>query len=69
MLHDPYQVHAEPQDIKEVEIQPQLVDNLIKKNKENKKRPKPKKNNLKEKEEKPKVVNTPPKKTVRKQKE
>jgi hypothetical protein len=29
-----------PQGIKEVEIQPQLVDNLIKKNKENKKRPK-----------------------------
>jgi hypothetical protein len=28
-----------PQGIKEVEIQPQLVDNLVKKNKENKKRP------------------------------
>jgi hypothetical protein len=51
-----------PQSIKEVEIQPQLMDNLIKKNKENKKRPKQKKNNPKKKEETPKVVPTPPKK-------
>ena len=51
-----------PQGIKEVEIQPQLVDSLAKKNKENKKRTEPKKNNLKQKEETPKVVPTPPKK-------
>jgi hypothetical protein len=38
---------SNPQGIKEVEIQPQLVDNLVKKNKENKKRMEPKKNNLK----------------------
>ena len=47
-----------PQGKKEVKIQPQLVDSLVKKNKENKKRPEPKKN----KEETPKVVPTPPKK-------
>ena len=59
-----------PQGIKEVEIQPQLVDNLVKKNKEDKKRLEPKKNNPKQKEEVPKVVPTPPKKkTVWKQKE
>ena len=50
-----------PQGIKEVEIQPQLVDSLFKKNKENKKWPEPK-NNPKKKEETPKVVPTPPKK-------
>jgi hypothetical protein len=38
-----------PKGIKEVEIQPQLVDSLIKKNKENKKRPEQKKNNPKQK--------------------
>ena len=53
---------SNPQGIKEVEIQPQLVDSLIKKNKENKKRQEPKKNNPKKKEETPKVVPTPPKK-------
>jgi hypothetical protein len=54
--------YQHPQGIKEVEIQPQLVDSLVKKNKENKKRPEPKKNNLKKKEETPKFVPTPPKK-------
>ena len=60
-----------PQGIKEVEIQPQLVDSLIKKHKENKKRSEPKKNNPKPKEEAPKVVPAPPKKDkkVWKQKE
>ena len=58
-----------PQGIREVEIQPQLMDNLIKKNKEHKKRLEQKKNNPKQKEEKPKVVPAPPKKTVWKQKE
>jgi hypothetical protein len=38
-----------PQGIKEVEIQPQLVGSLTKKNKENKKRPEQKKNNPKKK--------------------
>jgi hypothetical protein len=58
-----------PQGIKDVEIQPQLVDSLIRKNKGNKKRLEPKKNNPK-KEETPKVVPTPPKKEkVWKQKE
>jgi len=52
------------QGIREVEIQPQLVDNLVKKNKEKKKRAKQKKNSLKQKEEKPKVVPAPPKKIV-----
>ena len=48
-----------PQGIKEIEIQPQLVDNLVKKNKE--KRLEQKK--IKQiKEETPKVVPTPPKK-------
>ena len=51
-----------PQGIKEVEIQPQLVNSLVKKNKENKKTPEPKKNNQKPKEEAPKVVPAPPKK-------
>jgi hypothetical protein len=51
-----------PQGIREVKIQPQLVDNLVKKNKENKKRPVPKKNNPKKKKETPKVVPTPSKK-------
>jgi hypothetical protein len=37
------------QGIKEVEIQPQLVDSLAKKNKENKKRPEQKKEQPKEK--------------------
>jgi hypothetical protein len=50
-----------PHGIKEVEIQPQLVDNLVKKNKGNEKRPEAKKNNPK-KEETPKVVPTPQKK-------
>ena len=58
-----------PQGIKEVEIQPQLVDSPIKKNKENKKRSEQKKNSLKQKEEKPKVVPTSPKKMVWKQKD
>jgi len=60
-----------PQGIKEVEIQPQLVDNLVKKSKENKTRPEPKKSNPKQKEETPKVVPTPLKKDkkVWKQKE
>jgi hypothetical protein len=49
-----------PQGIKEVEIQ--LMYNIIKKNKENKKRPEQKKNSLKQKEETQKVVPTPPKK-------
>ena len=49
-----------PQGIREVKIHPQLVDSLVKKNKENKKRPEPKKNNPKKKEETPKVVLTPP---------
>ena len=57
-----------PQSIKEVEIQPQLVDSFAKKNKENKKRPELNKSNVKQKEEKPKVVPTPPKKTLWKQK-
>ena len=59
------------QGINEVEIQPQLVDSLVKKNKENKKRSEQKKNNPKKKEETPKVVPTPPKKDkkVWKQKE
>jgi hypothetical protein len=48
-----------PQGIKDVEIQPQLLDNLVKKNKE--KRLEQKK--IKQiKEETPKVVPTPPKK-------
>ena len=51
-----------PQGIKEVEIQPQLMDSLVKKNKENKKRLEQKKNNPKKKEETPKVVPTPPQK-------
>jgi hypothetical protein len=51
-----------PQGIKEVEIQHQLMDNLVKKNKENKKRLEQKKNSLKQKEKTPKVVLTPPKK-------
>ena len=38
-----------PQGLKEAKIQPQLVDSLVKKNKENKKRPEQKKNNLKQK--------------------
>ena len=38
------------------------MDSLIKKNKEKKKRPEPKKNNPKQKEEISKVVPTPPKK-------
>jgi hypothetical protein len=38
MIHIKYEPN--PQGIKEVEIQPQLVDSLVKKNKENKKRPK-----------------------------
>jgi hypothetical protein len=59
-----------PQGIREVEIQPQLVDKLIKKNKENKKRSEQSKSNPKKKEEIPKVVPTPPKKEkVWKQKE
>ena len=51
-----------PQRIKEVEIQPQLVDNLVKKNKENKERPEPKKNNLKEKKETPRLFPHHPRK-------
>jgi hypothetical protein len=51
-----------PQGIKEVEMQSQLVGSLTKKNIENKKRPEQKKNNPKKKEEIPKVVPTPPKK-------
>ena len=51
-----------PQGIREVKIQPQLVDSLVKKNKENKKRSEPKKNNPEKKEETPKVIPTPPKK-------
>jgi hypothetical protein len=51
-----------PQGIKEVEIQPQLMDILVKRNKKNKKRPEQKKNNPKKKEETPKVIPTPPKK-------
>jgi hypothetical protein len=47
-----------PQGIKEVEIQPQLVDSLIKKNNKNKKRPEPKKNNSKQKEETPSCSHT-----------
>ena len=59
-----------PQRIKEVEIQPQPVDSLVKKNKENIKRPKQKKNNPKQKQESLKVVPIPPKKKmVWKQKE
>ena len=61
-----------PQGIKEVEIEPQLVDRLVRKSKENKKRMELKKNNPtpKQKEETPKVAPTPPrKKTVGKQKE
>ena len=38
-----------PQGIKEVEIQPLLMDSLVKKGKENKKRPEQKKNNPKKK--------------------
>jgi hypothetical protein len=60
MIHIKY--GPNPQGIKEVEIQPQLVDSLVKKNKENKKRPEQKKNNLKKKEDTSKVVPTPPKK-------
>jgi hypothetical protein len=45
MIHIKY--GPNPQAIKDVEIQPQLVDNLIRKNKGNKKRPEPKKNNPK----------------------
>ena len=51
-----------PQGIKQVEMQPQLVDSLVKKNKKHKKRPEPKKNETKKKEETPKVVPTPLKK-------
>jgi len=51
-----------PQGIKEVEIQPQLMDNLIRKSKENKKRSELKKKNPTPKEGTPKVVPTPPKK-------
>ena len=50
-----------PQGIKKVEIQPQLVDSLIEKTKKIK-RGRSRKNNLKKKEETPKVVPTPPKK-------
>ena len=53
------------QGIKEVEIQPQLVDSLTKKNKENKKRPEQKKSNPKKKEETPKVVPHHPKRIRR----
>jgi hypothetical protein len=60
MIHIKY--GPNPQSIKKVKIQPQLMDNLIKKNKESKKRPKQRKNNPKKKEETPKVVPTPPKK-------
>jgi hypothetical protein len=52
-----------PKGIKEVEIQPQLVDSLIKKNKENKKRSEQKKNNPKQKGQTPKVVPKLPKMT------
>ena len=66
MVYDPYQVRPKAQGIKEVEIQPQLVDSLVRKNKENKKRSELKKNNptAKQKEETPKVVPTPPKKKM-----
>ena len=58
-----------PQGIKEVEIQPQLVDSLVEKTKKIK-RGRSRKNNLKKKEETPKAVPTPPKKEkVWKQKE
>ena len=50
-----------PQGIKEVEIQPQLVDSLVKKKKEMKKRPE-KKKIKNSKKEAPKVDSTPPKK-------
>jgi hypothetical protein len=60
MIHINY--GPNPQGIKEVEIQPQLVESLTKKNKENKKRLEPKRNNPKKKEDIPKVVPTPPKK-------
>jgi len=53
---------SNPQGVKEVEIQPQLVGDLVKKNEENKKRSEQKKNNHKEKEEKSNVVPTPQKK-------
>ena len=71
MLHDHNQVRAKSTWHKEVEIQPQLVDSLVKKNKENKKRPEQKKIKQITKEEIPKVVSTPPKKNkmVWKQKE
>jgi len=51
-----------PQGIKEVEIQPQLVDSLVKKNKEIKKKPEQKKIKQMTKEKTPKVVPPPPKK-------
>jgi len=67
MIHIKYGLN--PQRIKEVEIQPQLVDSLIEKTKKIK-RGRSRKNNLKKKEETPKVVPTPPKKEkVWKQKE
>jgi len=51
-----------PQDLREVHIQPQLVDNLVKKNKEIKKKPEQKKIKQMTKEKTPKVVSTLPKK-------
>ena len=51
-----------PQGIREVEIQPQLVDSLIIKNKEIKKRPEQKKVKQIPKEEAPKPIPTPPRK-------
>ena len=60
MIHIKY--GPNPQGLKKVHIQPQLVDNLIKKEKEFKKRPEQKKIKQITKGEKSKVVSTPPKK-------
>jgi hypothetical protein len=60
MIHIKY--GPNPQGLKEVHIQPQLVDSLVKKNKEIKKKPEQKKVKQMTKEKTIKVVPTPPKK-------
>jgi hypothetical protein len=51
-----------PQGLKEVHIQPQLVDSLVKKNKDIKKKPEQKKVKQMTKEKTPRTILTPPKK-------
>jgi len=60
MIHIKY--GPNPQGLREVHIQPQLVDSMVKKNKEIKKKPEQKKVKQMTKEKTPKVVPTPPKK-------